>query len=101
MDWVRERLEVGPGRHGELRGAAEEAGITKGTFYNALDALGVERFEIEGKKWLRLTPTDTRQSFDDTAQSFKTLALLTPWRTCGSERQSFETLARIIRRATP
>ena len=63
MDWVRERLEVGPGRHGELRGAAEEAGITKGTFYNALDALGVERFEIEGKKWLRLTPTDTAPEF--------------------------------------
>ena len=36
--------------------AAEEAGVTKGTFYRALDLLGVERFEEDGRKWLRLTP---------------------------------------------
>jgi putative DNA primase/helicase len=54
MDWLTDRLRVGPDRHGEVRKAAQEAGIASSTLYDAMDRLGVERFEEGGRKWLRL-----------------------------------------------
>ena len=54
MDWLTDRLRIGPDRHGEVRKAAQEAGIASSTLYDAMDRLGVERFEAEGRKWLRL-----------------------------------------------
>ncbi len=58
MEWIRDRLQAGPDRHGNVRKAAEEAGISTTTFYNACDRLDVERFELDGKKWLRLPPAE-------------------------------------------
>jgi hypothetical protein len=54
MTFLTEQLARGPERHGLTLKAAEEAGISKGVFYRALDLLGVERFEIDGLKMLRL-----------------------------------------------
>jgi hypothetical protein len=54
MEFVCLRLAGGPQGHGATLKAAEEAGISKGTFYNALDGLGVIRYEADGRKLIRL-----------------------------------------------
>jgi putative DNA primase/helicase len=54
MEWLLAYLANGPQRHGPTRKAAEEAGFASKTFYNALDRLEIERFELDGRQWLRL-----------------------------------------------
>jgi hypothetical protein len=53
MDWLREFLSPGPARHGATRRAAEEAGITTGTFYNAVRLLGLAETLVDGCKYLQ------------------------------------------------
>ncbi len=55
MDWLRDRLRMSPQRVGNTREAAEMAGISARTLYRARDAIGVEEYLSEGKKWWRLT----------------------------------------------
>lgn len=58
MDWIRERLVHGMQRHGVVRRAAEEAGFSTGTFYNAVRLLGIQEPIHDGRKYLQLPPDD-------------------------------------------
>jgi hypothetical protein len=53
--WLRERLSLGSTRVSDAISDAEKVGISVGSLYRAKDALGSEQYEVEGKKWWRLT----------------------------------------------
>jgi hypothetical protein len=53
--WLQEALRDGPKRVSYLRRSAEEKGIVARTLYRAKDDLGIEEFEMQDKKWWRLT----------------------------------------------
>ena len=71
MEHVRHHLRRGPERHGATRQAIEAKGVTTGSFYRALDELGVVKFEDEnGKKWLRLPPgSEPEEPPDETPET--------------------------------
>ncbi len=59
-DWLRNYLEVnGPTSSGEVRAAADKAGIQNSTFYNAKELLGVVSSPVPGsnKRMLSLPPS--------------------------------------------
>src|ERR1051326_3006951 len=53
--WLTEKLKAGPVRVFDLRRMSEQDQYSPKTLYAARDALPVEQFEAEGKKWWRLT----------------------------------------------
>jgi hypothetical protein len=55
VDWLREKLEVGPLRIKTAIDSAKLKGMAVGTIYRARDLLQAEEFESQGYKWWRLT----------------------------------------------
>ncbi len=53
--WLAERLVAGGSRVKDIRTDAEGAGFSADLLYRSHDALGVEEYVIEGRKWWRLT----------------------------------------------
>lgn len=49
--WLREKLKEGPRKVAELISAADEGGISRGSLYRARERLGVEEYELEGRKY--------------------------------------------------
>jgi hypothetical protein len=58
MEWLREHLGHTPKRVSVVRDAAAKAGFSASVLYKAKDALGVEEFEAENRKWWKLTTDD-------------------------------------------
>jgi hypothetical protein len=52
--WLKDRLTPNPARVSEVRKDAEAAGHSADRLYAARDALGVEEYEVEGRKWWKL-----------------------------------------------
>lgn len=57
--WLRSQLAGGSARVSVLRNLAEDKGISTKTLYAAFRNLDVEEFEMEGRKWWRLTENYT------------------------------------------
>lgn len=60
--WLYAALDLnGSMRVSDLRRQAEAEGYSTSTLYNAMRALNVNEFELEGKKWWQLMPEDGGQ----------------------------------------
>lgn len=55
MDWLRGQLANGPQRVSFVRDQSGPEGISVGTLYNAMRALKVREYDVEGRKWWELT----------------------------------------------
>ena len=68
-EWLAGRLTPNPARVSELRKGAAEAGLisseqSAGTLYAARDALGVNEYELDGRKWWKLTAETGPEGID-------------------------------------
>ena len=63
--WLAERLGV-PALVADVRRDAEKANHSTGTLYSARDALGVDEYTIDGRKWWKLPAADA----DDDGPAF-------------------------------
>jgi hypothetical protein len=57
-DWLRARLAMGSVRVSYTRDAAQDAGIGTAILYRARDLLGLDEYEMDGRKWWRMPEAD-------------------------------------------
>jgi hypothetical protein len=53
--WLAAQLTPNPTRVSVVRKAGEQAGFAAGTLYAARDALGVAEYDLEGRKWWKMS----------------------------------------------
>jgi hypothetical protein len=58
VDWLREYLTPAPAKVHQIRMDAEEKRFSSKTLYKAKDQLPIEEYELENRKWWRLTTNE-------------------------------------------
>jgi hypothetical protein len=54
--WLTDRLTPNPSRVTDIRSDADSAGFSADTLYTTMRALGATEYDVDGRKWWRLTP---------------------------------------------
>jgi hypothetical protein len=64
--WLAQRLTPNPSRVKDVRGDAEKASFSADTLYRAMEALGVDEYELDRRKWWKLPSVEVVANSDCT-----------------------------------